>query len=186
MDFEWRFLISSIVLSLLVSFHLPSFAVAGTCKVESSNIGDCVLTGEFRAIEFGYLDGDQASAPDIMITLERDDQTQERVSLRKHLEEVFEDSDSVLAHFEELTGARYEVPRTIAEIKAALGFDSNVQILAEDWIEVLRVDIERSLSVDTDMSGVIVDLLGLDLLDSSTDSSTDSLSSESDDFQTEQ
>lgn len=67
----------------------------------------------------------------------------------------------LFAKFEALQGARYEIPANGAELKTSLGFDAQAEIATADWLEVLKVHIERSLGVGAETSELIVELLGV-------------------------
>ena len=67
-----------------------------------------------------------------------------------------------LGKFEKLQGARYEIPANSAELKTSLGFDPQVEIAASDWLDVLQVQLERTLGVDPEISESLVELLGVE------------------------
>jgi hypothetical protein len=67
----------------------------------------------------------------------------------------------LLAKFERLQGARYEVPQNEDDLKTSLGFHLEVEIPHEDWMEILKVQIERALGVDPDVSELIIELFGV-------------------------
>jgi hypothetical protein len=46
-------------------------------------------------------------------------------------------------------------------LKASLGFHSQVEIAGGDWMDILRVHIERTLGVEPEISELIIDVLGL-------------------------
>lgn len=66
-----------------------------------------------------------------------------------------------LMKFETLQGARYQIPTSGAELKTSLGFDAQAEIAATDWLEVLKVHLERTLGIDPETSESIVELLGV-------------------------
>ncbi len=77
--------------------------------------------------------------------------------------EEYDADDAVLLEREvrELSGARYELPNSRAEIKRMVGFPDNAEVAKEDWIEMLRVHAEMAMSLSANASQFILDQMGL-------------------------
>jgi hypothetical protein len=78
------------------------------------------------------------------------------------LEDIDED-DAMLLEREilELSGARYELPKTRAEIKKMIGFPESVDVASEDWIEMIRVHAQMTLSLSQNASVFLLEQMGL-------------------------
>ena len=141
----------------------------------------CRLTGQYRAVEI------ESQYGELVARLERLGGTHDVVSLRGFLREQDLDSNFAadedlssdvtplstnsaqtavwqeqLSKFEKLQGARYEIPASSAELKTSLGFDPQVEIAASDWLDVLQVQLERTLGADPEISESLVELLGVE------------------------
>lgn len=74
------------------------------------------------------------------------------------------DSDDAMLlerEVQELSGARYELPTSRREITKTLGFPENAEIAPDDWIEMLRVHAEMTLSLSAQASRFLLEQMGL-------------------------
>jgi hypothetical protein len=128
---------------------------------------DCILTYGFRAIEF------HAIGEEVIARFQRLDGTvndEDVIVMSSHLEDAalndrinLEESPVIFAQFQRLSGARYEIPKTANEVKRSLGFSEETPIAPVDWLEILKVHLERTLSTTPTVSDLILDLLGVEL-----------------------
>ncbi len=172
------------VTSEVSSAVTPSSETRCIIKLDS-----CVLSGDYRAIEIELRFGELIAklerpigAQDIVslrtLLRERDlesaieneqmeSQTSETLYRPSDLQPISTVPSQLplwqlqLEKFEKLQGARYEVPQSEQELKASLGFHSQVEIAGGDWMDILRVHIERTLGVEPEISELIIDVLGL-------------------------
>lgn len=61
----------------------------------------------------------------------------------------------------ELAGASYQLPESRAELMAFLGFPDGAEISDQDWVEMLRVHAEMSLSVSAETSRFLLSQIGI-------------------------
>lgn len=128
---------------------------------------DCILTYGFRVIEF------HAIGEEVIARFQRLDGTvndADVIVMSSHIEDAalndrinLDESPVIFAQFQQLSGARYEIPRTANEIKRSLGFSEETPIAPVDWLEILKVHLERTLSTTPTVSDLILDLLGVEL-----------------------
>lgn len=176
-------LLESPVMTPMISSDVTAQAVpeeaSSSCLLADKLI--CRLTGQYRAVEI------ESQYGELVARLERLGGTHDVVSLRGFLREQDLDSNFAadedvssdvtplstnsaqmavwqeqLGKFEKLQGARYEIPANSAELKTSLGFDPQVEIAASDWLDVLQVQLERTLGVDPEISESLVELLGVE------------------------
>ena len=136
---------------------------ASTCVFNDLGIGEaCPVFATARAVEF--LDvGDDA-----IIFIDSADQARTsvvastRVEDAVLLEQIDEDEGLLLEHeVQELSGARYELPKSRSAVKKQLGFPDNAEIAVEDWTEMIRVHAETVLSISAIASRFILEQVGL-------------------------
>ncbi len=78
------------------------------------------------------------------------------------LDEIDEDTAMLLEReIIELSGARYELPRSRSELKQLVGFPENADVASEDWVEMIRVHAEMTLSLSKTASQFLLEQLGL-------------------------
>lgn len=146
------------------------------CLLENES---CRLTGEYSAVEFESRFGEvvaklerPSGAQDVVamsgFLRERDLESEiEPVEPASGLEPLSTNSNQIpvwqqqLAKFEKLQGARYEVPQSEEDLKTSIGFHAQVEIAVDDWMDIIKVHIERALGVDPDVSELIIDLIGV-------------------------
>lgn len=176
-------LLESLVMTPMISSDVTAQTrpddASSSCLLAEKPI--CRLTGQYRAVEI------ESQYGELVARLERLGGTHDVVSLRGFLREQDLDSNFAadedlssdvtplstnsaqtavwqeqLSKFEKLQGARYEIPASSAELKTSLGFDPQVEIAASDWLDVLQVQLERTLGVDPEISESLVELLGVE------------------------
>ncbi|MDZ4082196.1 MAG: hypothetical protein U1E10_04615 [Bdellovibrionales bacterium] len=128
---------------------------------------ECTLTYAYRAIEF------HAIGEEVIARFQRLNGTvndADVIVMSSHIEDAalndrinLDESPVIFAQFQQLSGARYEIPKTASEIKRSLGFSEDTPIAAVDWFEILKVHLERTLSTTPTVSDLILDLLGVEL-----------------------
>lgn len=128
---------------------------------------ECTLTYAYRAIEF------HAIGEEVIARFQRLNGTvndADVIVMSSHIEDAalndrinLDESPVIFAQFQQLSGARYEIPKTASEIKRSLGFSEDTPIAAVDWFEILKVHLERTLSITPTVSDLILDLLGVEL-----------------------
>lgn len=74
------------------------------------------------------------------------------------------EAEQIFIEMSELTGARYELPKTRREIMAALGFPEGTVMLATNWFEMAAVHLETSLSMSSLASRFVLQALGVKLV----------------------
>jgi hypothetical protein len=78
------------------------------------------------------------------------------------LEQIDEDDAMLLEReVQELSGARYELPKTRSEVKKLVGFPESAEVASEDWIEMIRVHAEMTLSLSKNASRFLLEQMGL-------------------------
>lgn len=78
------------------------------------------------------------------------------------LDEIDEDDAMLLEReVQELSGARYELPTSRREITRLLGFPDGAEVAKEDWIQMLKVHVEMTLSLSANASQFLLEQLGL-------------------------
>ncbi|CAN5626909.1 hypothetical protein BH10BDE1_BH10BDE1_09850 [soil metagenome] len=77
--------------------------------------------------------------------------------------EQIDENDAMLLEREvqDLSGARYELPKTRAEVKKVVGFPDSAEVASDDWIEMLRVHAEMTLSLSQNASQFLLEQMGL-------------------------
>ncbi len=65
--------------------------------------------------------------------------------------------------FSELSGARYELPRSKEELLKAIGLPAAASTEDQDWKDLLRVHIETALAVSPHASSIVFEALGVSL-----------------------
>lgn len=128
---------------------------------------ECTLTYAYSAIEF------HAIGEEVIARFQRLNGTvndADVIVMSSHIEDAalndrinLDESPVIFAQFQQLSGARYEIPKTASEIKRSLGFSEDTPIAAVDWFEILKVHLERTLSTTPTVSDLILDLLGVEL-----------------------
>ena len=128
---------------------------------------DCILTYGFRAIEF------DAIGEEVIARFQRLDGTAndaDVIVMSSHIEDAalndrinLDESHVIFALFQRLSGARYEIPKTADEVKRSLGFSEETPVAPVEWLEILKVHIERTLSTTPTVSDLILELLGVEL-----------------------
>lgn len=128
---------------------------------------ECMLTYAYRAIEF------HAIGEEVIARFQRLNGTvndADVIVMSSHIEDAalndrinLDESPVIFAQFQQLSGAKYEIPKTASEIKRSLGFSEDTPIAAVDWFEILKVHLERTLSTTPTVSDLILDLLGVEL-----------------------
>jgi hypothetical protein len=144
----------------------PKDAVAMPC-LRDLGVVDCILTYGFRVIEF------HAIGEEVIARFQRLDGTvndADVIVMSSHIEDAalndrinLDESPVIFAQFQQLSGARYEIPKTANEVKRSLGFSEETPIAPVDWLEILKVHLERTLSTTPMVSDLISDLLGVEL-----------------------
>lgn len=105
---------------------------------------------------------------EILLLLESSEQSKASVLVSSQVEnavllgEMDEDTGLLVEQeFSELSGARYELPRSKEELLTAIGLPLTAATEDQDWNDLLRVHIETTLALSPHASRLVFEALGV-------------------------
>ncbi len=156
------------VLGLFILVFFSELALAavesGATSVVASDVPSSLAPTLYESVQI-YSVGNE-----VLLLLESPGQAKTSILLSSAVEnsvlmgEMDEGTGALIEQeFSELSGARYELPRSKEELLKAIGLPATASTEDQDWKDLLRVHIETALVVSPHASSIVFEALGVSL-----------------------
>ncbi|MBK7892364.1 MAG: hypothetical protein IPJ84_16420 [Bdellovibrionales bacterium] len=152
------------VLGLIILVFFSNPVLAAEEPAAGSALAPSLVPAVYQAAQV-YSVGNE-----ILLLLESPEQSKASVLVSSQVEnavllgEMDEDTGLLVEQeFSELSGARYELPRSKEELLTAIGLPLSAATEDQDWNDLLRVHIETTLALSPHASRLVFEALGVSM-----------------------
>lgn len=152
------------VLGLIILVFFSNPVLAAEEPAAGSALAPSLVPAVYQAAQV-YTVGNE-----ILLLLESAEQSKASVLVSSQVEnavllgEMDEDTGLLVEQeFSELSGARYELPRSKEELLTAIGLPLSAATEDQDWNDLLRVHIETTLALSPHASRLVFEALGVSM-----------------------